>query len=377
MIKITPENSEQPKNFRGYIQSKISAYYLLNEIIDDNYTKVFSAVKVSQTVSEKVLDVKQKFCVRYINKNWIINEVFKKSDMEDRARYFFQSLKKKYDSFKKINHKNIQELKDYIDEEDALYLVFEYFDYTLKDYLQILREPYKFSWYPFEVTARNIIYQILDAVVFSQSETISRNFGGVLNSNDIMVFEVDEGTTSNKRNANNCVIKFPHPFMLDIFTIAKILDDSGDFPSFYAPELYSILNRGKAKKELDMSNVMGMINNSMDVWSLGCLLYEIVFDTPPFIFEDIGAAESTLVPDKKYKVFEKRISKLMFKTLNHCLQHDEKKRFDQAGLIELRNEMMKGNENLEELEKNLKKNILEKTDWDYILEVKISGYQNL
>ncbi len=354
-------------NYRGFIQSKDTVYYILNELVSGEYTKVFSAVKILENMREKVDS--QRFCVRYLSKDWIKTQILKKLQIhEDKSKKFFISLKKKFESFKKVSHPNIQELKDYIEDDNGIYIIYEFCDYTLKDYLQILREPIKFSRFPFEVKVRKLIVQILETLHYMQSEMVSMCFGGVFSSSDIMVSEVLDSSLD---KSNSILVKFPHPFMSDMFTIFKIYNIE-KFPSFYAPEIYQlfltdeITHSIEKKDSFDLNSLVSKINQNMDMWSLGFLLYEMLFEEGPFDFDNLSSAIEALNENSKYNIYPKRISQSALQIINMCLQQNPQDRLKTDLLLEIKNDIKKENESLEDLEKRLRERMNDKKDYDMI-----------
>jgi serine/threonine protein kinase len=342
--------------FRGYIQSKEAIYYIINEIVSGENTRVFSAVKfVSKGGKEKIID-DNKYCVRYLSKDWIINEVFAKLQIpEERVQKFFDGLKRSYQDFKMIKHSYIQELKDYIEDDHGIYIVLEFCDWTLKDYIQILREPLKNSKFPFEVKIRKIILQILETLSYIQDNT-SQCFGGMLNTSDIMISEYSDSTNM---GSSNIVVKFPHPFMAHLFTILKIYSLE-KFPSYYAPEVYKLFEAKEVEKVIekkdsfDIGSLLTKINQNLDMWALGYLLFEIIFDNPPFAFDDLNSAVKTLKPSFTYKIYPYNVSPLCLKIMNLCLQLEPQDRIQSYYLNEIIEDMRKDNDNPEELDKQLR-----------------------
>lgn len=367
---------EKREYFRGYIQSKTAAYYILNELVSGDNTKVFSAVKIHLKEKEKLLE-SQKYCIRYISKEWINSEIFEKLQIhEERVKKFYDSLRKKFESYKKISHINIQDLKDFIEDEDGIYIVFEFCDYTLKDYVQLLREPVKSTRYPFEIKVRKMIYQILDLLSYMQDDTVSMSFGGMLNSSDIMITEFADSSSS-----NSYIVKFPHPFMLELFTFFKIYNIE-KFPSFYSPEIYKLfeakeVDRAIERKDaFDLSSLMNKFNHNMDMWSLGYLIFEIIFEDPPFVFSNLYSATKSLNSNFNYKIFPRRISKKCLELITKCLQLDPQDRIKTDYLTEMKFEFKKENENLEDMENSLKNRMSDKKDFDYVVEFNISSYND-
>ena len=340
--------SVKDRNFRGPIPG--SYYYIINELVSGENTKVFSAVKLH---SKEIED--SKYSVRYFNKNWIKNDVLSKLKFpEDKMKKFFESIKSSLNDFKAIKHENIQEIIDYYDDEDGIYIITEFCEWTLKDYLTILREPMKFSKIPFETKIRKYIHQILDSIKYLH-ENNSLAFGGLLNCYDIMISE----TVQSEVVYSSTSVKMPHPFLANFITILKMYD-SEYFPSFYSPEVFSrfkqdeILKVIENKDTFDMGTLLSKINQNFDMWSLGYLLFEMIFENPPFAFEDLNKALMCLTPIYQYQMNPYYVSVNVLKIINQCLQFDPNRRIQSFFLIDLSEEIKKENEIGEDFENLLK-----------------------
>lgn len=338
------------KNFRGPIPG--SLYYIINELVSGENTKVFSAVKMNN-LSE--ID-EQKYAVKYYSKDWIISEVLSKLKFSnDKIKKFFDSIKNSVNDYKTIKHENIQEFIDYYDTDEGLYIITEFCEWTLKDYLIIIREPLKFSKIPFECKVRNYIYQILDGIRHLH-ENHSLSLGGLFNIDDIMVSET-KGKDFN--SLITTYVKLPHPFLSNFITIIKMYCVD-NFPSFYAPEVFErfkqdeILKSIDPKDTFDMGTLLGKINHDMDMWSLGYLLFEIIFENPPFAFEDLNKALSSLNSSFNYLINPYIISNNLLKIINQCLLYNPNKRIQSFYLTEITEEIKKENEIGEDFEKQLK-----------------------
>lgn len=346
--KEKQKDNKTEKVFRGPIPG--SSYYIVNELVSGENTKIFSAVKMN---SNEVEDLK--YSVKYYSKSWIKSEVLSKLKYpDDKVKKFFDTIKSSINDFKAIKHDNIQELIDYFDDEEGIFIVYEFCEWTLKDYLTILREPLKYSKIPFETKIRKYIHQILDAVKYLH-ENNSLAFGGLLNSHDIMISE----TVQSDVIYTSTSVKMPHPFLSNFITILKIYDVEA-FPSFYAPEVFArfkqdeILKAIENKDTFDMGTLLSKINQNFDMWSLGYLLYEMIFENPPFVFEDLNKALNTLSPKYTYQINPYSVSVNVLKIINQCLQYDPNKRIQSFFLIDLTEEIKKENEIGEDFDALLK-----------------------
>ena len=148
--------SEQKKNFRGPVPN--SSYYIINELISGDNHKVFSAVKRTQTGNFE----DKKYSVKYYSKDWIKNQVLAKIKFpENQMIKFFDTIKGSLNDFKFVKHNNIQQLIDYKEDDSGMYIITELCEYTLKDYISLIREPLKFNKLPLETKVRRLIIQII------------------------------------------------------------------------------------------------------------------------------------------------------------------------------------------------------------------------
>lgn len=335
------------KNFRGPVPG--SLYYIINEIISGDNTKVFSAVKRNQVGNFE----EKRYCVKYYSKYWIKNEVLSKLKFpENQVNKFFDTIKNSLQDFKTISHPYIQELIDYYDDEEGMYIITEFCEWTLKDYVTLTREPLKYSKAPFECKIRKYIVQMLTAIQFLH-ENNSLSFGGLLNVSDIMVQEVNDSSF------NSVVVKLPHPFLSNLLTIVKIYNID-NFPSFYSPEVYQLFREDEIMKVIekkdsfDMGSLLSKLTHNFDMWALGYLLYEVLFENPPFAFDDLSKALKTLNSQYTYKINPYAISYNLLKIINMCLQFDPNSRLQSFLLSEIMDELKKENESGEDFDQVLK-----------------------
>jgi serine/threonine protein kinase len=341
---------------RGFIKHKDSNYYIINELSSSGEdTKMFSAVKFITKSGKRILD-EAKYCIRYISKKYIQKTVFN-NDFE-RAQAFFDSFKQSYNDLRHIKHMGIQDLKDYLEDDNAIYVIFEFCEWSLRDYVQILREPNKTNPnFPFERKYRPIITQIIE-VIFYMHENYSQCFAGLLNSADIMVSEVND-----THSQGVIKVKFPHPFYSFLYTKLKL--NSPDFPAYYPPEVYNLFERDEMdktviRKDVDQSILNSFINPNFDMWSLGVLIYEILFDELPVNITDIKSAKDFLHREMKYKIRPYSISFISLRLINHCLQYDPQDRIQSNEFYDVIEEMKKDLDDLDMLGETLRKRMMNK-----------------
>jgi serine/threonine protein kinase len=186
----------------------------------------------------------------------------------------------------------------------------------------------------------------------------------MLNTSSILVTEYND-ISSISSGGSTIIVKFPHPFTTHLFTILDIYNRE-KFPSFYAPEVYNLFETREIEKiiekrdSFDIGSLLTKINQNMDMWSLGYLLYEILFDNPPFVFENLTAAVHTLKESFNYKIYPYNVSLTCLKIINMCLQLEPQERIQSYLLNEIIEDMKKDNDNPEELDKQLRLRMIDK-----------------
>lgn len=366
-MEITPTpntmSHKMRKNLRGVIQNSEASYLIINELSSTDISKVFSAVKISHDSSNIQEIGNQALCIRYISKEGMQRKVFDALQIPcDKVKKFYSSLSTSFKKYKEIKHDNIQELIDFVEDEEGLYFVIEFCEYSLHDYIQIAREPIKNTKYSFEIKIRKIIIGILDCL--SYIHDCGFYLCALLNISDIMVKEVSEYMQKTKY-----VVKLPHPLLAHLYSLIIMKNSIEDFPSYFAPEIYSIFADGnKIQKALEkkgsfegLGNVLNSLDQSFDMWAVGYLIYEILYETPPFEFESILRAEEALKSDCTYEIRPYEISFQCLQIINQCLQYDPKNRIQPFGLMNIISEMTKQMEdnNIDDFERILKARINE------------------
>ena len=367
-MEITPNRRVKSKKtldpfYRGLVQTENKiAYYIINELYSDEDSKLFSAAKM--TVEPKLNELQDsRYAVKYFSKKWIKEQVFTKFNIsEDKSIKFFEALKKSFEFYKKIENPFLIQLNDYIDKEDCIYVITEFCEYSLYDYVQILREPYKNTNYPFEKEIRRIVYQII-SILCDLHDKHSLSFGGLLNGWDIQVSEY--GKDGNIFQT----VKFPHPFLANLQTILKIYKKTG-FPSYFAPEILNqfkqndFINEIIKKDSFDIGSLFAKVNQNFDMWALSYLIYEILFDNPPFVFNSLESALKDLNDNYTYNIYPHQVSDLILKVIENGLKYKHQVRMNFETLKNYLEELKNENDEagLKELEKKLRAKALLKHD---------------
>jgi hypothetical protein len=156
-------------------------------------------------------------------------------------------------------------------------------------------------------------------------------FGGLLNSFDIYV---------NKKESDDGLIKITHPFFFELETIFKILDNE-QYQNFYPPEFicnFRQLDNGKITLDSkDLSDPFSKINHNFDMWALGYLLYEILYESRPYNFTTLEKAKKRFNNTNIcYKIKRSKYSPFITELITGCLKSK-----DRASLVESKLEIYK------------------------------------
>lgn len=358
-----PKNySKTYKTYRGIIESNNCYYYILNEIFDLGESKSFTASKFQIVDGERIFDNK-KYLIRLISIEWIRDKIFNKFKFSKISEEnFFTNILKNCDFIKeKLEFNHIQKLYDCIIEERGIFIVLEYLDISLKEYVAQLKEPIKNSkTFPFEVKIRKILTQIISSLIYIHNEK-NLFLGALLNPHEIMIQQVESVMFSDEEKNNKEVsVKLPNPFMSDIFTIFYISESKVNnyFPSYLAPEIINDFELSQNKKfTFDFGNLFSKISHNSDMWSLGFLVYELLFDEEPFNFENSKSAINSLNENFTYYIYPHKITKAVLAIIIKCFQINGSSRMDSILLNGIKISIERENDSLESIEMILKKNI--------------------
>ena len=345
--------------FRGIISNGKNNYFIINELSSSGYTKSFSAIQISLSKKNKVESVSNDaLTIKYVSKKYIQDTIFKDLQItEERVEKYYDSLKKNFVKYQTLEHPNLQKLYDFIEDEDGLYFILEFCEYTLNDFAEMTREPMKNSKYPIELKFRKIITDILICLQFIHNEGLC--LCALINPNEIYIKETSRGI----QNKSAFQVKLPHPFLAHLFTLLALKSKGESFPSYFAPEIYkSFAEKTKKGSKDSFDGLITMLNEldqNFDTWALGFLVYNIIYNDEPFKFESIEDANSKFNQGLEftYDIYPWKVSYHFLKIISDCMKLDPKKRMQSIDFERITKDISSKNEDDDILEKELKERI--------------------
>ena len=340
------------KRFRGKISNEKNEYYIVNEISRLPYMTTLSAVKLVKNENSSIKFEKEIFCLVYFDKKYIEQVVFgKKFENEEEIQFFYQNLKLSFIKYTKVKREYILELFDYIETQNGIFYVMEFYDHSLHDYLLELRQEKFIKQKNCEILFRPFIITTLTAIASMHEESL--NLCGLIDQTDIYI---------KKHPNHHTEIKFLHPLLSDLLTLLKIY--SNHPPSFFAPEIYQLFQQKQTVlKQLNYYHSFETVrtilkafpNFIFDYWSAGVLFFEMLFGKTPFRVSCLDHFEEDLNEDKTYEMEWAIITEKIEKIITGCLIFKVEKRLNGGLIDKILRDLIKENS------EDVKKEILEKS----------------
>lgn len=294
--KVKEFHTDSDKDYRSWIKAlryvlnvkNINDYYSLNECIyAGKMIKVMKGV-TNMTISNKNSDVHHK------DKNLVAVKIYPKKAILDGNKECLLSLLNEIDLLKLIKHENVVRFIDFFDDLTNFYLVTEYLErQDLSCYLQ--NEIINYSG------KRNIIHQLCQSVHF-------------LHSLGIMHRDLKPANVGLTKDLSVKIIDFG---LSKTITETEVATESYGTILFTAPEIL-------LKKTY---------NKQIDIWSLGIVIYYVIFETLPFKSEErIKEAFTTNFYKKIFIPFFPEDS-MISDLIAQCLEKDASKRISIDCLI--------------------------------------------
>lgn len=350
--------------FRKEIQGKKkkTSYLILNELFSSEHLKIFSGVRLIKHENSKnelkyEVFYDEPLAIRFINKNFMKNKIFKHLGLnEEQSEKFLANIKKNFNK-SDINHKNILQIYDIIEDESGIYFVEEFCDYSLEDYIKMTVTPFKTSKFPIEIKLLPLIIEIISVIQYVHEKGLY--FGSLLATNEIFVKET---LTNEDENKSAFSIKMPNPNISLLYTLISIFSAKNDpsfFQSFFPPEFCEKFFRENNKNEFNEIAInldsLQFLNDNFDKWALGYLMYNLLFDEVPFSFVDAKEAiKKYKDPNFYYEIFPWKISFNSLNLINSCLKVDEKKRIQNIDFKSILNKYILMSDEFENFSKEMK-----------------------
>ena len=259
-------------------KKKKTSYLILNELFSSEHLKNFSGVRLIKHENSKnelkyEVFYDEPLSIRFINKNFMKNKIFKHLGLnEEQSEKFLANIKKNFNK-SDINHKNILQIYDIIEDESGIYLTVT---------------PFKTSKFPIEIKLLPLIIEIISVIQYVHEKGLY--FGSLLATNEIFVKET---LTNEDENKSAFSIKMPNPNISLLYTLISIFSAKNDpsfFQSFFPPEFCEKFFRENNKNEFNEIAInldsLQFLNDNFDKWALGYLMYNLLFDEVPFSFVD-------------------------------------------------------------------------------------------
>lgn len=262
----------------------------------------------------------QKYMIKFYKKELIEEYIINKLNIKETAKSnFFESLKETFNESK--NDENlksngtIQQIIDINIDDKGLWVVTEFLETHLIEYLETVRNDGHGKCK--ELKYRNIVIPLLDLLNGLDNKI---SFAGLLNSFDIYV--------NDNKKPNESFIKITHPFFNKLETVFKILDNE-QYQNFYPPEFicfFKQLENGKIILDCkDLSEPFSSINHNFDMWALGYLLYEILYESRPYNFTSLEKAKTRFSQKNIfYKIKRSKYSIFITDVITSCLKYENR-----------------------------------------------------
>lgn len=327
------------------IVSDVSAnrYVIINQIWKNAYSSTFSAIKVdvneysntneSQSnyqSKKKIIESVdfEKFMIKFYRKDLIEEYIIAGLNIRQTAkRNFYEDLKNEFISCKedeqlKENKEYIQQIHDIHISSHGVFVITEFCEVTLIDYLRKIRDTMKTNKCA-ELKYKHIFLPIIDLIHNLEYKV---TFSGLLNSSDIFV---NESMSFSSAGGKSSFLKIMHPFFNQLETIFKILDGE-NFPNFYPPEFLAQFKQDDQSSKIqlvssDLSDSLSLINHNFDMWALGYLLYEILFESVPFKFGSLEKAKIAFGKNIiKYKIKRNKYTEFIIDFIVNSMKTDNR-----------------------------------------------------
>lgn len=356
--------------FRGPIKSTIpelidaksKQFFVVNELVSSSRVRTFSGTEVVFDSANKKMNVKDQVCIKFINRKFFEEKILERLNIRGpKIVEYYKNLQKSVRNYENTLKKVecVIKMIDIVVDDRGIYFVMEKFEETLAEYLVGIREPLKNYKYPIEIKFRPIIQSLLNGVITMHEKGL--NFNAMLNPNEIQIKEIH----GNSGERATVLVKLPNPLISRVLTLLELVPNEEDFSSNLPPEIYKAIKVAQenqkmhgnlSKWDVDWECVTPLMNQNFDKWTLGCLLYDLIFNVQPFIYKSFEEALKKIdnPKSKAYVVQPKKISDTCLCIIDECLRDEPRKRIQQVQLKKYYDKIVAENMNRDGLETMLK-----------------------
>ncbi|ARF10606.1 serine/threonine protein kinase [Hokovirus HKV1] len=238
------------------------------------------------------------FIIKNTNQTYIIR---KNNIIEKYKPYSKISPKKEYDILMSLNHPNIVKCLDYNEEQSVIKL-----EYIKGPNLHVYLE----KNYLTEMEIFNIFSQVANAVYYCHSNNITHG--------DI---KLENCVIDNELSVKLIDFEFANKFVDNNVSVRKVFGT----PIYLSPELAKIINKNLHTDDIEESEYKC---KPVDIWSLGIMLYELVFRCHPFSYSchSMEMLVNSIIYEE-ISFWKNNENKKLKKLLKNMLQHDINKRY--------------------------------------------------
>ena len=343
---------EESASLRGILKVGEKNYFIINEIYSYPYMKLLTAGFIENEA--EVED--EKYTIIHFDKKYIEQTLLEGLSIEQLGNNFeknFQNLKEEYSELSKIKHENILQIIDCTENKKSIYFICEYCDTNLEDYCVELRNEHFIYSDEMEAITRQYIVSILNCLLTMHEQKV--HFLGLIDIKNIFMVQQKQEKTIKR------TIKLLHPALSSLITLLKVYDKK-NFPDFFAREIYEKLaNKNEIVTKIISTHSFSVIRDEIysipnfiyDYWSVGILVYKIIFNQPPFKVTSLGKIDYELEEGKQYEIKSDCLSSTVEELITNCLKI--KKRFDLFSVEKMLTRLQDDEAVQEELEERIRK----------------------
>ena len=223
-------------------------------------------------------------------------------------------MKNEVDILRMVSHENIVRYVDFIETNETFYLIMEYIKgYTLRELLVKYTQKMKKNL-P-ECFVRNIARQICSALEYLHSHSIVHR--DLKLENIMFEFPKDEESFDNIENVKGKVKIIDFGFSR-ISNKEEMMSSVFGTPVTMSPQILESIYTGKLSK----------YDYKTDIWSLGIIIYELLFGFLPFKSDSLKILMDSLEIGNYFINIKQNVSKEFVEFIQGLIQYEPKNRND-------------------------------------------------